>query len=250
MNNYIKSELFRLSKKKLSYVITGILVLLIIALAIILEYFAKNEPDFPYGNSQFYYSNVFSMSSLNLLIVCFLSIYLLGKDRLIIPTSISLGIERRTIFISKFIVTFIHFLAVIFILGMVTYLSGQLIITENNEAVTTNFLISLINLLPILISAFVVCYSLTFIFDNEVVAVVFVFLFYRVLALFIFGFSSVNESFSFIQAYVPASALSEILSDFMNGTVQLNIISWLINLIIAVVLMIIGLKVLEKKDYA
>lgn len=249
MNNYIKSDLFRLHKKKLSYVITLFLAVLIVALAVVLEYFAQTEAGFPYGNSRFYYSNVFGMSGLSLLIICFLATYLLWRDRLIIPTSISLGIDRRTIFIGKFIVTFIHFLIVVLILGSATYLAGEFILTDKNDTVTLNFLISLSNLLPLLISALALCYSATFIFNNEITAIVIVFLFYRGLALLIFGLSSVNENVSFIREYVPASAMDQLLTDFMNGTAQINIINWITNLLIAVAVLFVGLKVVEKKDF-
>ncbi|WP_339262825.1 ABC transporter permease [Lysinibacillus sp. FSL K6-3209] len=249
MNNYIKSDFFRLHKKKLSYVITLFFAVLIVALAVVLEYFAQTEAGFPYGNSRFYYSNVFGMSGLSLLIICFLATYLLWKDRLIIPTSISLGIDRRTIFIGKFIVTFIHFLIVVLILGSATYLAGEFILTDKNDTVTLNFLISLSNLLPLLISALALCYSATFIFNNEITAIIIVFLFYRGLALLIFGLTSVNENISFIREYIPASAMDQLLTDFMNGTVEINIISWIINILIALVVLFVGLKVVEKKDF-
>lgn len=249
MNNYIKSDFFRLHKKRLSYVITLFFAVLIVALAVVLEYFAQTEAGFPYGNSRFYYSNVFGMSGLSLLIICFLATYLLWKDRLIIPTSISLGIDRRTIFIGKFIVTFIHFLIVVLILGSATYLAGEFILTDKNDTVTLNFLISLSNLLPLLISALALCYSATFIFNNEITAIIIVFLFYRGLALLIFGLTSVNENISFIREYIPASAMDQLLTDFMNGTVEINIISWIINILIALVVLFVGLKVVEKKDF-
>lgn len=75
------------------------------------------------------------------------------------------------------------------------------------------------------------------------------FLFYRGLALLIFGLSSVNENISFIREYVPASAMDQLLTDFMNGTVEINIISWIINILIAFVVLFVGLKVVEKKDF-
>jgi len=249
MNNYIKSDFFRLHKKRMSYVITLLLAVLIVALAVVLEYFAQTEADFPYGNSRFYYSNVFGMSGLSLLIICFLATYLLWKDRLIIPTSISLGIDRRTIFIGKFVVTFIHFLIIVLILGSATYLAGEFILTDKNDTVTLNFLISLSNLLPLLISALALCYSATFIFNNEITAIIIVFLFYRGLALLIFGLSSVNENLSFIREYVPASAMDQLLTDFMNGTVEIKIISWIINIFIALVVLFVGLKAVERKDF-
>ena len=250
MKNYIISEYFRIRKKKSGYIITGILAILTIALAIVLEYYSNTEPGFPYGNIKYYYSNVFAMSNLILAIICFLSVYLLGKDRLIIPTSISLGIKRKSIFIGKFIVTLIHFFVILLILGLVTYLSGQFILTDKSDTVTINFLISLFNLLPILLSALATCYSIALILDNEIIAVIIVFIFYRGLALLIYGLTSVNEKISAIQDYIPASAMNNILSDFMNGTVQINAANWLINLVLALLILIVGLKIVEKKDYS
>lgn len=249
MNSYMKSEIFRLKNKKLNYLITTILVILIVALAVVLEYFAKTEPNFPYGNALFYYSNVFSMSNLVLLIVCFLAVCLLGKDRLIIPVSIALGIERRTIYINKFIASFIYFLIAILILGIATYLSGQFILTDINEIVTTNFLISSFNLLPILISAFVLCYVASLIFENEIAGGAIVFLFYKGLGLLLFGITSMNENVASIAKYIPASNINEILKEFMNDSVQFDIIGWIINIILALFMLLVGLKVFEKKDF-
>ncbi|MCM2139858.1 hypothetical protein [Vagococcus fluvialis] len=249
MINYLKSDLFRLSKKKSGYILLLILTVSQILLAISLEFFQRTEPGFPYGTTKFFYSNIFGSASLLLILVCFLSNTLLGKDRKLIPTSIALGITRKDIFIGKFILTLFYTIFVLFILGGITYLIGETIISNTDSSVAVDYIISLVNLAPILLSSFVVAYSCTFIFDSEIASIIVVLLCYRILALIITGLAQIFTSISVIETYFPANALNDILTNFMSGNVHTSVINWLVNIFIAITFFFIGLRIVQKKEY-
>ena len=58
MINYIKSELYRVFHSKGIYIYIIVCNLLMLLAAVILFYFDKIEPTFPYGNAKFFYVNV------------------------------------------------------------------------------------------------------------------------------------------------------------------------------------------------
>src|SRR5690625_2296722 len=110
MINYMKSENYRLLRKKSLYITSIIGLTLITAAAIILYLSGEFEQNFPYATSLFFYANVISSNILILIIAFLFNIMLTGKDMSLIKQSISFGISRNTIFWSKLILTLSYFL--------------------------------------------------------------------------------------------------------------------------------------------
>src|SRR5690625_784512 len=110
MMNYMKSEIYRLLRKKGLHMTSLICFLLITAAAFVLYFTDQNEPNFPYATSLFFYSNVISGGILILIIAFLFNLALTGKDMSLIKQSISFGISRNTIFWSKLILTLSYFL--------------------------------------------------------------------------------------------------------------------------------------------
>src|SRR5690625_6756032 len=71
MINYMKSENYRLFRKKGLHITSGVGFLLIIAAAAILYFTGQHESNFPYANSSFFYANVIGNNIL-ILIIAFL----------------------------------------------------------------------------------------------------------------------------------------------------------------------------------
>src|SRR5690625_1055805 len=108
----MKSEKYRLLRKKGLHITSVICLLLIIATAAVLYFSGQSDPNFPYATSLFFYSNVIGSSALILIIAFLFNLSLTGKDMSLIKQSISFGISRNTIFWSKLILTLSYFLVV------------------------------------------------------------------------------------------------------------------------------------------
>ena len=109
MINYMKSECYRLLRKKGSYVTGLICYLLIIAAAAVLTFFEQFDPNFPYATTRFFYSNVISGGLLIVIVGLLFNSALTGKDMSLIKQSVSFGISRNIIFWSKLILTLNYF---------------------------------------------------------------------------------------------------------------------------------------------
>lgn len=110
MINYMKSEYYRLLRKKGVHVTSVLCLLLVVAAAAVLGNFDKIDPSFPYGTSNFFYSNVIASGVLITIIGVIYNSALTNKeDTSLIKQSISFGISRNTIFWSKLIIRISYF---------------------------------------------------------------------------------------------------------------------------------------------
>src|SRR5690625_3014125 len=103
MMNYMKSERYRLMRKKSLHITTVICLVLITAAAAVLYFSGQYESSFPYATSSFFYSNVIGNTALILIVALLFNLALTGKDMSLIKQSVSFGISRNTIFWSKLI---------------------------------------------------------------------------------------------------------------------------------------------------
>src|SRR5690625_5858770 len=80
MINYMKSENYRLLRKKSLYITSIIGLTLITAAAIILYLSGEFEQNFPYATSLFFYMNVIDSKVLILIVAFLFNMLLTGKD--------------------------------------------------------------------------------------------------------------------------------------------------------------------------
>src|SRR5690625_7922329 len=97
MINYIKSENYRLLRKKSLYMTSIIGLMLITGAAIILYLSGEYEQNFTYATSLFFYGNVVGSNRLILIIAFFFILVLTVIVITLIKQSISFGVTRKTI---------------------------------------------------------------------------------------------------------------------------------------------------------
>src|SRR5690625_468204 len=146
MMNYMKSERYRLMRKKSLHITTVICLVLITAAAAVLYYSEQYDSSFPYATSSFFYSNVIGNTTLILIVALLFNLALTGKDLSLIKQSVSFGISRNTIFWSKLILTLSYFL-VICMVGILLMIGlGENIFVKEEQS-AANFLIASYNML-------------------------------------------------------------------------------------------------------
>ncbi|GAA0366359.1 ABC transporter permease [Bacillus horti] len=247
MINYIKSEHYRLLRKKGLYVTSVIGLALIVAAAAVLYFTQNADPDFPYGTSLFFYSNVIGSGLLLMIIGLLFNLTLTGKDTAIVKQSISFGVSRNTIFWSKLMLTFIYFLLICVMgLALTIVLGERLLISEDQSVM--NFLIASLNMVPIVVSGFFLIHVLKMLKVGDVyilIMLLFLFLFSGDLVRILFqSISGMNELYTF----APSTLLNENLMSFMAQDVQSEYRPWLTGIVMSVIVLLIGSRRFAKQE--
>lgn len=246
MINYLKSEQYRLLRKKSLHLTSLVCLLLISVAGAVLAYFGKTDPTFPYATSSFYYSNVLGGAGLIILIAFIVNFSLTGKDMAVLKNTISFGITRNTVYWAKLILTLGYFL-VLSIVGLCLLIGiGETILPTESGSVS-NFMVAVGNMVPIIISAFLLIHSLKLLNIGEV--------YILVILLGIYGFAGnllwlLAKKFTFFKKlyeYAPDTLMNRNLMEFMNKTAHIEFSYYLTGGLLATAAIIIGIVQFSKK---
>lgn len=246
MINYLKSESYRLLRRKSLHMISVACFLLIIAAAAVLYLFGKTEANFPYATSQYFYSNVIAGAVLIFMIALLFNLSLTGKDLSMLKQSISFGISRNTIFWSKLLLTLGYFLLVC-AMGILLMIGLGENLFSNDEQAARSFIIACMNMFPIILSGFFTIHVLKMLrFGDVYVVMIVLFIFtlsgtvFRVLFRAISGLDQLYK-------YTPSTLLNENIMEFLDYTVQLDVRFWLVGLVVSVIMLPVGVRQFAKQ---
>ncbi|MYL56774.1 ABC transporter permease [Virgibacillus halodenitrificans] len=247
MINYIKSENYRLLRKKGLYITSLASLLLITAAAYVLHFLGENEANFPYATSIFFYSNVIAGSLLIIIVAFVFNQALTGRDTSIIKQSVSFGVSRNTIFWSKLLLTLGYFLFLCAIGLVLMIVLGENLLFSEGESIG-NFLLASLNMLPLILAAFSIIHMLKMLEVGD--------LYTLILLLFVFMFSGDFLRLLFrpvaglqeVYKYAPSSLLNENLMDFMDYKASLDYRYWIVGIVILLVSLTIGARRFAKQN--
>ncbi len=246
--NYLKSEQFRLIRKKELYLTISISLGLVIAAILALYLSLQADGHFPYGTNRFLYLNVLSVFPLILLIGFLVSRQLLGSDISMVKQSVAFGISRNRIFFTKLVLTLTEFLLLCSSGILITLLGGELLLTT--DAIwKTQFLISVFNLIPLTIGGFVLGFTLMCLTENEVVSAL------LTLLLFNGAFSEVVSflekrifDHSMLSSFLPGALIKQNTEQFLAKSASITTENWLIGTIVILISLSIGITIYNKKN--
>jgi len=240
MINYMKSEYYRLLRKKGAYVTGLICYLLIVAAAFILNFFGKTDPNFPYATSKFFYSNAISGGLLIVIVGLIFNSALTGKDTSLIKQSVSFGISRKIIFWSKLILTLSYFLLICVVGIILMIVLGENLLKSENQSVS-NFIIACVNMAPIVLSGVFLAHTLKMLKVGEA--------YITIALIFIFGLSGnllrvfrQIPSLKELHNYAPNTLFNDNLMSFLNEGAQFGLEYWIVGIIISGIALLIGAK--------
>ncbi|MBB4827034.1 ABC-2 type transport system permease protein [Sporosarcina luteola] len=246
MMNYLKSEQYRLLRKKSLHITSLVCFALIAGAAAVLAYFQKTEPGFRYGTTSFYYSNVLGMTALIFIVSFLFNSSLTGRDTAVLKNAVSFGIRRSTIYWSKLLLTF-GYLLVISIIGVALMLVlGETILITDDKSVR-DFLTALVNMAPIILSAFLFIHSLKMMKVGDI----YVFIVLLVIYGFSGGFLRVGaQKLDILRTfydYAPDTLLGQNLLDFMSHTIEYGYEYWITGIVLSAAALIIGITKFSKQ---
>lgn len=247
MINYMKSETYRLLRKKGLYVTSLICYLVIAAAAVVLYSTAQIDPDFPYATSKFFYSNVIASGTLIIIIGMIYNSALTGKDIHLLKQSVSFGISRKIIFWSKLLLTLSSFLLICVVGMLLMIVLGESLFVNEYDAVG-NFLIASLNMVPIVLSGFSLTHALKMLKVGEVYIIIILLFVYafseNLLRLLFRPFSGLSELYK----YTPDALLDENLMRYLNDAAQFSFSYWLVGLLISGIALLIGVNRFVKQN--
>lgn len=145
MQNYIKSEFYRILLNKKLGILTSICGFLMISVVFVLKYFST-DPTFPYSNTRFSLSNVYMQMNFILTTVVIFSAFMHDNEERYqtIKHSVSFGIPRRTIYLGRFLVqATISILIYVILVGTFSILSYALLHHSNSNELENLFRVSI-----------------------------------------------------------------------------------------------------------
>lgn len=236
MDSYLKSEKYRLLNKRGLY-LTGAVSLALVLLAVfLLAYSLRTIPNFLYGTNRFLYLNVLSVGFVIVAIGLIMNLLLTGKDMRVVKQSVSFGISRRRIFLTKLGLTLRAFLLLCGVGVAIVIISGETLL-ENDGNSLRQFLVATSNMLPLVVSGIVLGHTLVILQVNET---------FMIVALaFIYGFSHLPGK---IGLYFPANLLNNISTDFHGGHASFELSCWLVGGMITLFSLTVGLWLFNRKN--
>ncbi|MBM7837032.1 ABC-2 type transport system permease protein [Alkalihalobacillus xiaoxiensis] len=247
MLNYLKSEQYRLLRKKATYILPFICFLLITAAAVVLILSDQQMVEFPYATNQFFYANVIGGIILILIVAFLFNLLLTGNRELaVLKQTVSFGIGRTAIFYAKLLVTLGYFLLVC-ALGLTLVIALAEGLFAQGESLIQPFLVASANMLPLVLSGFIAVHSLRMIQVGEVYVIVLVLVVYRLSGDLIRAVSNLIPGLDGVYQYAPSTLLNDNLTQFGNQSAQLDFRVWLTGLVLAALFLAIGhLKFLKQ----
>lgn len=249
MVNFLKSEHYRLLHKKSLYVTSLICLSLVAAASMVLQFADRHDPYFPYATDHFFYSNVLSSGMFIILAGFIYHATLTGRDLSLIKQFVSFGISRPTIFWSKLILTLCYFVLVC-VIGIVLsiVLAENMLNSAGGREQIRQFLIGCVNMVPIVLSAFMLVHAMRMagIADiYTVIAVLFLYVLSGDLLRFLFH---PIEGLNKLYVYAPDTLLNENLMRFMDGSARLGHEYWVVGVIISGLALLIGARRFAVRD--
>ncbi|OFI49575.1 hypothetical protein BG261_03060 [Floricoccus tropicus] len=245
MINYMRSEKFLLLRKVSFYIIALVAVLIPLLYLMILNQF-KNVEGFPYGNARHIYGFIiyspYLESFIGLLIVALLT----ENKNNYLKNTISFGTKRNSIYFGKLAIGLIFFVVLclvsIFCVSTLTQVT-----LPTSDTLFRNYLISIINVVPLVISMVVFGYALLINAGNPTLVLILIGFLPSIIKIANKFISALDINLS-IFSYFPSTLYAENFARFYDGSSYLMIVPWIVGIIISVVSYLVGMRSFNKKD--
>ncbi|USB33637.1 ABC transporter permease [Paenibacillus sp. YPG26] len=246
MNNYLRSELYRIKSKKLIYLLPFLLAAIPLLGIFLVWSVGRSDPSFTYNSTGFLYR--FCRISFNnlVLLLPFLTIYLFASEYSsgTFKNVVASGISRRHIYLSKITVIFciLVLLSVIDIAMIVSAI--ELLLNHKDLGEKTLFYQNIIQTMPLFIAAYSISIMLCFTEEKIVSNLVKYFLIIYIIPVFLGNFENIIPGLKSLLHIFPVIRLSEGLPFTMENL----LFNWLEALVYFVAAFVIGLSIFNKKE--
>ncbi|MGG4398033.1 ABC transporter permease [Paenibacillus thiaminolyticus] len=246
MNNYIRSELYRIRSKKLVYLLPFLLAAIPLAGILLVWFVGLSDPSFKYNSTGFLYR--FCRLSFNnlVLVLPFITVYLFANEYSngTFKNTVVSGITRRTIYISKLTVIFC-FLLLFFLVDLALIVSAiELILEPKDQFERTLFFKDFLQSIPLFIASFSVSVMLCFTEEKLISNLIKYFLIIYLIPVFLGNFENIITGIKPVLNIFPVIRMANNLP-FTTETLTIN---WLLAIFYFFITFIIGDSIFQKKE--
>ena len=171
MMNYIKSELYRSLKNRNLKIMMAIFLGLMTAMVLVLYYYRVTDPNFNYANTRFTMGMIYTSMTMMMLLTMVISALIDDSEykNHTIKHSVAFGIDRKIIFLGKFLVQVLVCIVVyVVILAYLIGISYLFLKHSNVDEIATLVRISL-GCLTCLIAGLTISYVFIMIHENQMI---------------------------------------------------------------------------------
>lgn len=246
MKNYLKSELYRLTSKKLIYFLPFLIAAVPLFGIFLVWSVGLSNPTFAYNSTGFLYRFCrLSMNSLVLLLP-FITIYLFGNEYSngTFKNAMASGISRRKLYLSKIIIIF-SILVLFSIIDLIAIVSAiELLLVHRDPLERTLFFKGIIHSIPLFIAAFSVSIMLCFTEEKIMSNLVKYFLIIYIIPVFLGNFENI------IMGIKPFLNIFPVLRMVNNLSFSLSnlLVNWLEAFVYFSVAFVLGQYIFYKKE--
>ncbi|MNH98121.1 ABC-2 family transporter protein [compost metagenome] len=246
MNNYLKSEMYRIKSKKLIYLLPFLLAVIPLIGIILVWSVGHSNPSFTYNSTGFLYR--FCRISFNSLVLLlpFLTIYLFANEYSngTFKNVVASGISRKNIYLSKITVIF-STLVLLSIIDLIIIVSAiELLLPHKDPAEKTLFFQNIIQTIPLFIASFSISIMLCFTEEKIVPNLVKYFLIIYIIPVFLGNFENIITE---IKPFLNIFPVIRIAGN-LPFTMENMLFNWLEALFYFVLAFVIGLTIFNKKE--
>lgn len=168
MLNYIKSEFYRTLRNKQIYILVAGLIAFLAAANLALGIFAS-EANFPYSTTKFSLSSLYSSMTVPMFITLAMASILFGQEYKTgtLKNAVSFGIARKTLFLGKFIVSWLVSLVSFLLISLSHIVFAYLLLENSGMVYLREMLFALLACLPIFTLSLMFAHTLAFLFEND-----------------------------------------------------------------------------------
>lgn len=246
MNNYIRSELYRIRSKKLVYLLPFLIAAIPLAGILLVWFVGLSDPSFKYNSTGFLYR--FCRLSFNnlVLVLPFITVYLFANEYSngTFKNTVVSGITRRTIYISKLTVIFC-FLLLFFLVDLALIVSAiELLLEPKDQFERTLFFKDFLQSIPLFIASFSVSVMLCFTEEKLISNLIKYFLIIYLIPVFLGNFENIITGIKPVLNIFPVIRMANNLP-FTTETLTIN---WLLAIFYFFITFIIGNSIFQKKE--
>lgn len=255
MLNYLKSEVYQIVHKKAAYLFIIICTGLLIAMNVVLHQVGAGDAKFSYDTTAFSFSTIYSNLYFILILCITVSTIIFGEEfqNHTLKNSISFGISRRTIILSKMILEILYaIIAFIIIIGC--FIGSAYLLLENSGSIQLEYLLKgCIAGIPLFIFVLALCNTLYALVEKTGLCVGIATIIILVFPLVVNEFANRYDIARKIAEYLPLNMISAyrftetgFTADWLNPNVILKYYG--VGLIYSAIALIIGLIIFRNKE--
>ena len=257
MLNYFRSEIYRNLHSKGNYMFILGVMLFVVFLNVILWMFGNLDSTFPYNNTKYAFSSLYANMKIPMVLcVCVVNL-IFGQEykNHTLKNTISFGISRNAIYLSKFLISLVYALIVGVFVSSAFIISAYILLENSGIEYLTILIKAMIASIPLLLVALTIANCFYFITDKEINAIGYWVAIIVIIPSLLLMAGRRSEICKVIANYMPLNLISDISFNEETNKLVLGFItqggiikSIIVGIIFCLIFYFLGLEMFKRRE--